>query len=777
MLPDTPADADAAPETGDSDDADAGHVGGASDAAPDGSLGDAGPPAPARPVMWLSEMMLRPCSAEGPSGQWLEFSLTGTGTLPLDGWSLEDGSGGQWFFPAGTEAAAGDRVVVGASTDRSRNGDAPVSLAWEGLALSAPAGRIRLRAPEGLVGTWDYDVQGLESACASVSLSGGRSPLTVWQGAAWCASTVAYGGAGNFGTPGAENPPCPGAPQEVDWCRLQFPLDLTLDPAETRDAFVRVFADGITNRSPAVDEDPALRVELGVGPRDELPSADTWRWIAAAPNPGWTDTAEPGNDEYMATLTAPSEPGAWDFAFRATRSDGRLWLYCDRNAGPGADGAANGFQIANAGKLVVRGPCDGVVCESPPAAECVDASTRRVWLGPGTCSLVEGAPTCSWTETEDVCGSEEEPASCVDGACIPETVSIDWCRLQFPRAFEVASGGEADVYGRVFVSGWTDRTTRHDLPAGGPVIAQAGFGPANHVPDDLLWTWFDASPTPEWDAAAAGEPANDEFVATMEVFTPPGERDVAFRFSGNGGVDWVFCDLNQGPGRDGVEDGYSPEDAGRMTVVPALDGPCAGPEECPGPEAPSCDGPLQVRTPRAVCEEGLCAVTTGTTECAPGEVCDGGLCVARSWTPAYCRLQFPLEVNLPPGGSFDAYGVVYAEGLTDRSRGVDLDPALVAQFGIGPEGSDPATDLTGWTFRVGVATPGWNGAGDDFNNDEYTATAMVPADAAAGESRSFAWRFSGDGGRTWVYCDRGPAGNTDGYRSEDAGRLGVIASD
>jgi hypothetical protein len=37
----------------------------------------------------------------------------------------------------------------------------------------------------------------------------------------------------------------------------------------------------------------------------------------------------------------------------------------------------------------------------------------------------------------------------------------------------------------------------------------------------------------------------------------------------------------------------------------------------------------------------------------------------------------------------------------------------------------------------------------------------------------FAYRFSADGGATWLFCDAGDAGSSDGYSTNNAGTLTV----
>jgi hypothetical protein len=64
----------------------------------------------------------------------------------------------------------------------------------------------------------------------------------------------------------------------------------------------------------------------------------------------------------------------------------------------------------------ISDPCDGIVCDAPPAATCADATTRRVSASPGSCT--DG--TCSYTSTDVAC---DEGEVCDSGACITETAA------------------------------------------------------------------------------------------------------------------------------------------------------------------------------------------------------------------------------------------------------------------------------------------------------------------------------------------------------------------
>ncbi len=138
------------------------------------------------------------------------------------------------------------------------------------------------------------------------------------------------------------------------------------------------------------------------------------------------------------------------------------------------------------------------------------------------------------------------------------------------------------------------------------------------------------------------------------------------------------------------------------------------------------------------------------------------------YTVGFCRLQFPTTITTTEGSTVTVYGRVYAAGLTDQTTGNDLAPNLIGAVGYGPDGSDPS--MGGWTWTAAVPNAGWNGgAVGEPNNDEYQASLVVPA--ASGSPYDFAYRFSGDGGNTWVYCDGDNAGSSNGYAIADAGQL------
>ncbi len=105
------------------------------------------------------------------------------------------------------------------------------------------------------------------------------------------------------------------------------------------------------------------------------------------------------------------------------------------------------------------------------------------------------------------------------------------------------------------------------------------------------------------------------------------------------------------------------------------------------------------------------------------------------------------------------YGQIYINGVTDSAG---QGPGILAQVGYGADGSAPTG--TGWAW--------WNALynADDGNNDEYRGTLLPEALG----NYDYAYRFSSDGGNSWVYADLD--GSPNGYQTTQAGALTVLPS-
>ena len=134
----------------------------------------------------------------------------------------------------------------------------------------------------------------------------------------------------------------------------------------------------------------------------------------------------------------------------------------------------------------------------------------------------------------------------------------------------------------------------------------------------------------------------------------------------------------------------------------------------------------------------------------------------------FCRLQRPVTIDAIENSVVTVFGRVYSAGLTDLSGVTDPDPAVIGAVGAGPDGSDPATD-PGWTWFDGEPNPGYGLGSPNYetNADEYQAGLVLPGPPG---DYDFAFRFSGDAGDTFTFCDSG-LGTIDGYDPAEAGQL------
>ena len=140
-------------------------------------------------------------------------------------------------------------------------------------------------------------------------------------------------------------------------------------------------------------------------------------------------------------------------------------------------------------------------------------------------------------------------------SALPHLV-IGRANLQWPATMThtISAVDRTDLaYGRVWIDGVTQQ--------GGatPTLrAQLGFGPDGSNPDGANgWTWVDASFNTDADGS-------DEFEATLQP-DATGRYDYAYRYTTTAGRDWTYADL------DGSTNGYSPSQAGDLTVEASTD--------------------------------------------------------------------------------------------------------------------------------------------------------------------------------------------------------------
>ena len=153
----------------------------------------------------------------------------------------------------------------------------------------------------------------------------------------------------------------------------------------------------------------------------------------------------------------------------------------------------------------------------------------------------------------DSAGNESGPSNEASG--MPH-YTIGWANLQWPPTLNhtISTTNRTDnVYGQVWIDGVTNQ------PGATPSLrAQLGFGPDGSNPaGNAQWTWVEAGFNVD-----SGN--NDEFVASM-LPEAVGTYDYAYRYTTTNGRDWLYADL------DGTTNGYSPSQAGSMTVMSSGD--------------------------------------------------------------------------------------------------------------------------------------------------------------------------------------------------------------
>jgi hypothetical protein len=169
--------------------------------------------------------------------------------------------------------------------------------------------------------------------------------------------------------------------------------------------------------------------------------------------------------------------------------------------------------------------------------------------------------------TSPLSGGDFGTPGAANDACVID-YPIDWCRLYAPNSIDTKPLTKHSLTGRVFINGLTTIDLGANDPVPARVFGEVGFGDVGTDPaSDESWSWFAGEPDPSY---AVGtdldpEPDNDQYLAELVAPDADGSYEVAFRFSGDGGGTWTYCDAN-GTSGDGVEP-YASADAGKLEVA------------------------------------------------------------------------------------------------------------------------------------------------------------------------------------------------------------------
>lgn len=245
------------------------------------------------------------------------------------------------------------------------------------------------------------------------------------------------------------------------------------------------------------------------------------------------------------------------------------------SASPGftPDYVYSGYSL-NGTTDTVRLECNGVEIDSvtyDDGATFPDPTGRSMQLDPGSYSHTANDLGENWCEGQlPYNGTDRGSPGALNPTCALPTFEIGYCKLQAPASINAPAGSQETIYGRVFAAGLTDVDPSLNDPHV-QLVAQVGYGPDASDPTGSGWTWVNAVPNPTYDVITnpAPEPNNDEYQATITLPSAAGSpRDYAFRFSGDGGTTWTYCDTN---GNTPAAP-YDPALAGDMVTTPVSTG-------------------------------------------------------------------------------------------------------------------------------------------------------------------------------------------------------------
>jgi hypothetical protein len=680
----------------------------------------------ARGDLYFTEVMAASRSGTGAdAGEWFELRNATAAPLNLEGCELSDAAATTHIVASTLVVGAGQTALFARNAAEVALLGATAAYEYRGITLNNTGESLFLRCGDLLI-----DEVTITTAQTVVGTAIQLSPARVGADANdsatnWCLATTAVPSSTLLATPGTANALCGNEPLIIGWCRLQWPLDPTVAAGTSFNTYGRLYIAGLTDRTSGNDPDARITAQAGFGDPGTLPDTASWSWTSATPEPSYPGpNAESANDEYSTSLSIPADRTSnADFAFRFSGDGGTTWTYCDRNAGPGADGAEGGYQPANAGIATVAGACAPNPCLSVPDDSCADGATVRNYSPTGTCSLLSGSASCDYTYLDTACGSG---LVCLAGACSAPPPAIAAGEVVFTellaRGSQIADNAADDLDEFIELYNTTSRSidlagctldatgvssglTRFTLPAG------------TTLPAASYRALFRASPT---------------------AIRPPGSLSI------------VGLSL--------------PDDVTTLSLTCAatlIDGATIPASLVWAGVAAQLD-PTRLSTAATDSADDWCAASTGLgsqllgTPGAVGGSCPSGTITGGQW----CRLQYPEDIDTTAGTSVALYGRLYLDGISTRSDAVNPDPRLRVRWGFGPAGSDPAAGS--WTWKAAVPNAFWNAAtAGETNNDEYWVESSMPA--ADGSPYAHAFSMSRDAGATWIYCDRNAGGSSDGY--------------
>jgi len=152
----------------------------------------------------ITEALVNPAGTD-TGREWIEIANRSSEPLDLSGLHIADANAVDVAAPAGI-IEAGARLVLGQSADASKNGGAPIAIAY-GTRLGLNNGGEEISLCIGACASGVVIDHVAWSALAAAY--DGRAMVFDRDGGTTCPATRPFGTAGDFGTPGVADDPCP----------------------------------------------------------------------------------------------------------------------------------------------------------------------------------------------------------------------------------------------------------------------------------------------------------------------------------------------------------------------------------------------------------------------------------------------------------------------------------------------------------------------------------------------------------------------------------------
>ncbi len=654
----------------------------------------------------IAELMVNPQAVNDPHGEWIELVNTTDALLNLTDCVLVDDATDLVLIasedgPIGLEPGA--RFVLGFSGEAAKNGGVEVDYVYATMLLDNFVDSVTLACDDVVIdsvsyGAGDWPVaSGVAMALDPTKTDGALndSPFS------WCPASTPYG-AGDLGTPGAPNDPCPVPDTTVDLCVLVGPAQATGFVGHPLRVDLTVFEAGLTDATPGVDTPAALKVEVGHAPAADAADPGSWQWTAAEPATGWVDLD--GVDAWTG-LSLPFEAvGQRVAAARASRDGGLTWTLCDRDPG-----SADGFDPADATAVtVVADPCEADPCTDAPAPACQPDGVT-LWTFPGEAACVPTAADafeCEWLPSAVDCAAQGQV--CADAACAGAAVAPLAGEVAFTELLVTPEAGATpwvevtnlathpvDLQGCLLTSGTSVHTLNKALVLGvdARIVLAASADPTTNggLPASYSWgSGLTIAKTGPGVTLTCGGAIVDQVAWTSKFSFATGVSNALspFHLSAQGNDDLgAWCG---GVGTVGLHTGT------------------------PGDPNPPCPGDVE-----------------------PVDAC---------WVAGEATLTAPAGTDV-------AVQVRFTEaGLTDAGPDNSAAESILVQVGVAAAGTAATSSQWQWADAAPVAD--WDATEADEAKD---------VDAWAGSVRlrgqgtlALAGRVSVDGGHSWTVCDLDP---------------------